>query len=97
MIERRVERSEITRWLLARAEAEGVQVEVLFRSGSDKKRVTATEAIIGADGINSNVGRAAAICQPPSGWDPDVTQVWFDADDTNFFTGSFQNPVSEES
>ena len=108
-----VERSEITRWLLARAEAEGVQVflgsrftglevsdvqvEVLFRSGSDKKRVTATEAIIGADGINSNVGRAAAICQPPSvpivqaevtlpsGWDPDVTQVWFDADDTNFF------------
>ena len=108
-----IERSEITRWLLARAEAEGVQVflgsrftglevsdvqvEVLFRSGSDKKRVTATEAIIGADGIKSNVGRAAAICQPPSvpivqaevtlpsGWDPDVTQVWFDADDTNFF------------
>ena len=108
-----VERSEISRWLLARAEAGGVRVflsnrfaglqvsdgkvEVLFRSWSGERRVTATEAIIGADGINSDVGRAAEICPPPSvpivqaevtlpsGWDPDVTQVWFDADHTRFF------------
>ena len=57
----------------------------------------AGEAIIGADGINSDVARAAAIPRPPSvpivqaevalppDWDPNVTQVWFDTEETRFF------------
>jgi flavin-dependent dehydrogenase len=59
--------------------------------------VFATEAVIGADGINSSVARAAGMVLPssvpivqaevalPPGWDPNVTQVWFDSEETRFF------------
>ena len=59
--------------------------------------VFAAEAVIGADGINSSVARAAGMALPasvpivqaevalPSGWDPNVTQVWFDSEKTRFF------------
>ena len=54
-------------------------------------------AIIGADGVSSKVAAAAGIDCPPSvsilqaevalppGWDPEVTKVWFDVNDTRFF------------
>lgn len=57
----------------------------------------ATEAVIGADGVLSEVAAAGgmtpaprvAILQAevrlPENWDPTLTQVWFDTDDTRFF------------
>ena len=54
-------------------------------------------AVIGADGVFSDVGRVVGISPAPtvpilqaqvllpSSWDSDVTQVWFDTDDTRFF------------
>lgn len=54
-------------------------------------------AVIGADGLFSDVAVAAGLKHPPAvpilqakvrlppGWDPAVAQVWFDADETRFF------------
>lgn len=54
-------------------------------------------AVIGADGVFSEVSKAANLMQPsavpivqaevelPSDWDPAVTQVWFDVGETRFF------------
>ena len=54
-------------------------------------------AVIGADGVFSSVAGAAGITAPksvpivqaevalPSDWDPSVTKVWFDTDETRFF------------
>ena len=59
--------------------------------------VVAKEAVIGADGVFSSVAGAAGIKAPksvpivqaevalPSGWNPSVTKVWFDAQETRFF------------
>jgi len=59
--------------------------------------VVAKEAVIGADGVRSKVAEKAGISKPnslpivqaevslPSGWDPLVTKVWFDTEDTRFF------------
>ena len=107
-----VERASLNTWLLGQAESAGAQVFLghrFVRLEADKSgavvhlhnhrptTVIATEAIIGADGMNSRVARSAGMpCPPsvplvqaevtlPSGWDPDVTQVWFDVDATRFF------------
>jgi len=59
--------------------------------------VRARQAVIGADGIHSDVGEAAGMPRVqsvpivqaevdlPPDWDPDVTQVWFNPDETRFF------------
>ena len=72
-------------------------VRVVFNSPSGKEAVEVTDAIIGSDGINSKVGQIASISPPPLvsivqaevrlplGWNSNVTQVWFDAEDTQFF------------
>jgi flavin-dependent dehydrogenase len=55
------------------------------------------QAVVGADGLFSDVALATGIRLPPivpilqaevrlpPGWDPAVSQVWFDADETRFF------------
>ncbi len=108
-----VERAAITRWLLSRTQSAGGEIflgyrfdgfvesnhgiQVRFENPHAEKTVVANEAIIGADGMTSDVAQAAGIPRPssvpilqaevtlPPGWNPDVTQVWFDADDTRFF------------
>lgn len=72
-------------------------LELHFDAGNGVlKRVTAG-AVIGADGIFSDVGRLAGIPHPPvspivqaeialpNDWDADTTKVWFNAEDTRFF------------
>ena len=72
-------------------------VGVHFQNSLHNKVAWAREAVIGADGINSDVAEAAGIPHPisvpivqaevalPPNWDPDVTQVWFDPKETRFF------------
>ncbi len=55
------------------------------------------KTIIGADGVFSDVGKAASITPPPfvpivqaeinlpKNWDPSVTKVWFDTQNTRYF------------
>ncbi len=69
---------------------------VLNNSESGEVRVRAN-AVIGADGAFSKVAEEAGIKLPatvpltqaeirlPEGWDPAVTKVWFDVDETRFF------------
>ena len=69
---------------------------LVFLSGGRETLVTA-DHIIAADGFNSHTARSAGIPLPPTvpiiqaevqlppGWDPEVTKVWFDLDDTRFF------------
>jgi flavin-dependent dehydrogenase len=72
-------------------------IRLWLRNDDDSEtRVTAT-AVIGADGMNSDVARAVGLRRPatvpilqaevklPAHWNPDVTQVWFDTNDTRFF------------
>ena len=68
----------------------------LKNSDGEELRVRAN-AVIGADGAFSTVAEAAGIQQPatvplmqaeirlPEDWDPTVTKVWFDVDETRFF------------
>lgn len=68
----------------------------LARRGSSSVVVTAA-AVVGADGVFSDVGRAAGLARPPvvqiiqaevalpPGYDPRVTRVWFEAADTPYF------------
>lgn len=61
------------------------------------ERVLATQAIIGADGVLSDVAIASDIARPPSvpliqaecplppNWNPDDCKVWFDLDKTKYF------------
>jgi len=70
---------------------------ISFRTSQDESFVVTTEAVIGADGIHSSVAEAAGISKPdtvpivqaevalPSGWDPSVTKVWFDIEESRFF------------
>jgi flavin-dependent dehydrogenase len=73
----------------------GVRVEF---QDADRATVNVTaRAVLGADGVFSDVARAAGLEHPPSvpilqaeielprGWDPALTRVWFDADATRFF------------
>jgi len=72
-------------------------VGIHFQNSGHAKIAWAREAIIAADGINSDVAQAAGIPGPtsvpivqaevglPPNWDPNVTQVWFDVEDTRFF------------
>ncbi|MFQ5930542.1 MAG: NAD(P)/FAD-dependent oxidoreductase [Acidobacteriota bacterium] len=108
-----VERAALTRWLLSKAQAAGAHiflscgfdgfvesspgVQIRFQSSRGQKIALASDAIIGADGVSSDVAHEAGIplprCVPivqaevdlPCGWDPGVTQVWFNAEDTRFF------------
>jgi flavin-dependent dehydrogenase len=59
--------------------------------------VGAKQAVVGADGVRTEVGSSAGIGRPasvpilqaevqmPGHWNPDVTQVWFDTEKTPFF------------
>ena len=70
---------------------------VLMQNSKGESMVVAKEAVIGADGVFSSVAGAAGIKAPksvpivqaevalPSGWNPSVTKVWFDAQETRFF------------
>jgi len=70
---------------------------VLLQNSKGESMVVAEEAVIGADGVFSSVAGAAGITAPktvpilqaevalPSDWDPSVTKVWFDTDETRFF------------
>lgn len=72
-------------------------VAIHLRTADDKMATVVARAIIGADGPFSDVAVAAGLSRPPavpilqaevqlpSGWDPTVTRVWFDADETRFF------------
>ncbi|MEE2840299.1 MAG: NAD(P)/FAD-dependent oxidoreductase [Acidobacteriota bacterium] len=72
-------------------------VGVHFQNSRRHKVAWARDAVIGADGINSDVAEAAEIPTPisvpivqaevalPPNWDPNVTQVWFEPEATRFF------------
>lgn len=73
----------------------GARVE--FQSAERAAIYTTTRTVLGADGVFSDVALAAGLKHPPSvpilqaeielpqGWDPAVTQVWFDTEATRFF------------
>lgn len=107
-----VERGALARWLFERAAGAGARVylnhrfrgfeprpgglELTFETPSGRRRAQA-RAVIGADGIASDVGRAAGLPHPsveplvqaeialPEGWDPTTTQVWFEPAETPYF------------
>ncbi len=72
-------------------------LEISFHTSQGESSVLAREAVIGADGVHSSVAKAAGISKPdtvpivqaevalPSGWDPSVTKVWFDIEESRFF------------
>lgn len=72
-------------------------VTLHLRTGDGQAVTVTTPAVIGADGLFSKVAEAAGLEHPPAvpilqaevqlppAWDPTVTQVWFDADETRFF------------
>jgi len=108
-----VERSAFVGWMHDRALSAGVQVfwgaalagvtldrgfACLEISGpSGLRRVRVRDAIIGADGVRSQVAAMTGMPKPPTvsilqaevplprSWDPRTTQVWFDPDETRFF------------
>ena len=71
--------------------------EVRLKKGQHEKRFPVLEAVIGGDGVFSRVGGAVGIARPPAvpivqaevvlpkDWNPEVTQVWFDVEETRFF------------
>jgi flavin-dependent dehydrogenase len=68
-----------------------------FRSSGDATKTVLARAIIGADGVFSDVALAAGLQRPPTvpilqaeielppNWDPSLTRVWFDTTETRFF------------
>ena len=107
-----VERSRLAQFLACRAREAGADIYYDHRferfesrpggislcfTTRDGPATVLARAVIGADGVFSDVARAAGLKSPPavpilqaeirlpSGWDPAVTQVWFDADRTRFF------------
>lgn len=108
-----VERGALIQHLAAEAQAAGVQVRLNhrfrgitghpdgavleFQNAARDKIQVATRAVLGADGVFSDVAQKVGLQHPPSvpilqaeielpvGWDPALTQVWFDTDDTRFF------------
>jgi flavin-dependent dehydrogenase len=83
------------RFLGIRPTGEGAELEFRTAQG-ERVRVTARD-VIGADGVFSDVAKAVGLAHPPSvpilqaeielpsAWDSNVTQVWFDTEDTRFF------------
>ena len=77
------------------AHANGACVE--FENAAREKISVTTRAVLGADGVFSDVARAVGLAHPPTvpilqaeielphAWNPAVTQVWFDTDETRFF------------
>ena len=75
--------------------SDGLGIELQTAQG--ESIVVAKEAVIGADGVRSKVAEEARIPQPnslpivqaevtlPSDWNPSVTKVWFDTEETRFF------------
>jgi flavin-dependent dehydrogenase len=73
----------------------GAQLE--FQDGTRTRLTVTAGAVLGADGVFSDVARAVKLEHPPSvpilqaeielprGWNPARTRVWFDTDDTRFF------------
>ena len=107
-----VERAELVRQLAARLQASGgrlllgyrfqgfsveMGLKARFLCNSSEVEVGVKQAVLGADGVFSQVARAAGIRRPspvpilqaevtlPNNWDPNVTQVWFDTRQTRFF------------
>ena len=108
-----VERAKLTGWLASKFQAAGGELflghrfmsleektsglGILLQTSQGKSLAVAKGAMIGSDGIHSNVARAAGIPRAaslpivqaevalPSGWDPSVTKVWFDTEETRFF------------
>lgn len=108
-----VERCQLAQMLADRAARAGAQIRYGYRFQSieshpdgallclhtaDQGEMTITaRAVIGADGVVSDVARAVGLRRPatvpilqaevrlPQGWNPDVTQVWFDTAETRFF------------
>ena len=108
-----VERRQLADWLRARALEAGATLHSGYRfqeisphpsgaelgfSAPDRRLVRVTAgAVIGADGVTSDVASAAGLGLPPRvpilqaevrlppDWDPEVTQVWFDVGKTRFF------------
>ncbi|MBI5635270.1 MAG: NAD(P)/FAD-dependent oxidoreductase [Nitrospirae bacterium] len=108
-----VERSRFSHLLRERAEQTGVNLYlghrfqtiethpmgavIHFRTDDGETVQVIAEAVVGADGVFSNVARAVGIRREPTvpilqaevelpkGWNPNITQCWFDADDSRFF------------
>ncbi len=108
-----VERAKLMGWLTSKFESAGgtlfrghrfekirqisTGIEISFHTSQGEASAVAREAVIGADGVHSNVAEAAGISEPvlvpivqaevalPSGWDPCVTKIWFDTEETRFF------------
>ena len=107
-----VERAQLITTLLKRAKSAGVEVHfgsefkgLITKNGTTRVNVLSNstetlieaEYIIGADGVNSEVGKAADLPNPPTvpllqveinlpeNWDPGVVKVWFDLGDTPYF------------
>lgn len=107
-----IERGRLARWMADRARSAGAELHLghRFRSLSQGSRglrldfetaagskTVRAGALIGADGILSDVGRASGLPRPPveplvqaeielpSGWDPGLTQVWFEPEKTRYF------------
>lgn len=74
---------------------EGIRLH--FNGHKEQQLTVTAEAVIGADGVFSDVATAARIGRPPyvpilqaevslpSGWDPGITKVWFGLDGERFF------------
>ena len=108
-----VERANLTHWLASKFQAAGGELFLGHRFKAFQKNpdglgislqttqgetfVVAREAVIGSDGVHSNVARAAGMPRAkslpivqaevtlPSDWNPSVTKVWFDTEETRFF------------
>lgn len=108
-----IERGRMTRAMAGRALAAGASIHygqrfqrieacpdgalLYLRQANERETRVMAAAVIGADGMNSDVARAVGLRRPttvpilqaevqlPAGWNPDVTQVWFDANETRFF------------
>lgn len=107
-----VERSQLIKTLLNRAKKAGVDIHfgsefldlqtengntlIKVRSSAGEILIEA-DYLIGADGVNGAVGKAADLPMPivvpllqaeiklPENWDSSVTKVWFDVKDTPYF------------
>ena len=72
-------------------------LDILLQTSQGESLAVAKAAVIGADGVRSKVAEEAGIPKPhslpiiqaevtlPSDWDPSVTKVWFDTEETRFF------------
>ncbi len=77
--------------------AEGNGARVCFQNAQGEPSSVTGAVVLGADGVFSDVALKVGLTHPPSvpilqaeielpaGWDPAVTKVWFDTDDTRFF------------